>query len=143
MPLGSHGIQVKVSAQLNKVTVRIYHNGFVAALIEVAASIVATIVGDGVGGVESLHEPTEVCLRGHKNKVKMIFHEHIGLQLDGVEGAGRWENLKKTSLIVIITEYLLLFIPPAGDMIPGTGVFYAKGSHHEIQIARSCCFVNS
>ena len=49
----------------------------------------ATIVRDGVGGVESLHEPTEVCLRGHENKVKMVFHEHIGMYVYGIEGAGR------------------------------------------------------
>ena len=52
-------------SQLNK-------DCLVSALIEVATSFVAAIVRDGVGGVESLHERTEVCLRGHENKVKML-----------------------------------------------------------------------
>ena len=77
-----------IPAQFQRIAVFLNKNRLVSALIEVAASFVATIVGDDVGGVESLHEPTEVSLRGHENKVKMIFHEHIGMYLYATEGAG-------------------------------------------------------
>jgi hypothetical protein len=86
--LYSDRVQVHITAQFQQIAVFLNQDCLVSALIEVTTSFVATIVGDGVGGVESLHEPTEVCLGGGENKVKMIFHEHIGMYLYGIEGTG-------------------------------------------------------
>jgi hypothetical protein len=45
--------------------------------------------------------------------------------------------------VLIVLEHCFLFVAARGHMINSTGVFYAKGTSHELTIASEKCNVNS
>jgi len=134
---------VNIAAQFQKVFIGIDEDGFVASLVEVAVPVMTTVVIYRVGRIESLHQFTEIGLGGLDNEVKVVVHKDVTVEryLEGFQA--RVKNVEEGMPVGIILKDLFPFISPAGDVIKGTGVFYAKRSCHGVPIPCSQGLVNS
>jgi len=41
--------------------------------------MMAQVIIGSVGGIESLHEPAEICLRGFQQKMEVIAHQGVAM----------------------------------------------------------------
>jgi len=132
---------VNIAAELQEILVHVNQYGLIPALIKVSASFVPAVVKNRVRGIKALHENPEICLRGHHEKMKVVSHQRVSMNLYAVELDVAGKYLQKPDPVMIIGEYISFFIPTTGDMIPSFRKFYAERSCHDRNISRmgSCC----
>ena len=70
---------MNVAAYFQQILIGLNEYCLVAALVEVTASMMAQVIVGGVGGVEALHEPAEICLRGFQQKMEVITHQGVAM----------------------------------------------------------------
>ena len=75
-----------IPRQNSKVGVLIHQDTFVSALIEMATSIVATVVIAGVGDIEVTHKLGEVPQGCFHQEMEVVGHEDVAVQLNGIDG---------------------------------------------------------
>ena len=88
-----------ISAQFQQIGVGLNENGLVTALKKVSASSVTPVDIDRIGGVQSLHESTEIRISAHQRKMQVVIHkdEHVDLHIVEI-GCGS-DNLKKVATV--------------------------------------------
>jgi len=134
---------MQITTEFQKIMISFYKNSLVSALIEMTASVMTAVIINCIGGVKALHEALEICFRGHKNKVKMIIHQDITVNLYVVKLGIAGKNLQKSNSVPVVAEDVFSFISPAGYMIPGTRKFYAKWPNHMSTVPARYALVNS
>jgi len=120
-----------IPRQDGKVGVLINQDTFISALIEMAASVAATVVIASVGDIEVTHEFGEVAQGCFHQEMEVVGHEDITVELNGINSEGMGEVFEKPPSVEIVSKNSLLFVPPAGDVIHGTGILNAKGPRHK------------
>jgi hypothetical protein len=126
---------VDIARKNRQVSVLIHQDTLVPALIEMACSVVATVVITGVGDIEVTHEFGEIAQGCLYQQMEVVGHDDIAAQLDAVDVEGLDEVFKKASSVGVVFKDVLLFVPSAGDVIHGTGILDAKRPSHEGLIA--------
>jgi hypothetical protein len=91
---------------------------------------VPPVVVVGIGEVEIAHELAQVAQRGLQEKMKVVGHEDIAVELDGVYREGLAEDLKETLAVGVVLIEVFLFITPTGDVVEGAGILDAEKSGH-------------
>jgi len=101
------------------------------------------VVVDRVGRIKSLHQFAEIGLVGLDDEVEVVVHEDVAVErhLKGFQACSK--HVEECMPVGIIPEDGFPLIPPAGDMIKSTGVFYANRSCHGVPIPYSPSLVNS
>jgi hypothetical protein len=61
-------------------------------------------------------------------------HQDIRMQLNPIKLEVGGKDSKQFVPVSIIPENVSFLIPPAGDVIPSSWIFYAKRSSHEVSI---------
>ncbi|MCI0526051.1 MAG: hypothetical protein L0Y56_01165 [Nitrospira sp.] len=104
--------------------------GFVAPLKEVAAGFVATVVTQGVGGVEKLHAFGEGWAVGFDEQVVVVAHEYVAV--DGPAGAfgGLAEGFDEEAAVYVVPENSLKAVAAVHDVVDSSGVFDSGSSGH-------------
>jgi len=82
---------VDVAGQDRKVCILVNKDALVSSLVERPYTSAAAIKVTGVGDIEVAHKFAEVAERGLHKNVKMIVHENIGVELDGIDVKGQGE----------------------------------------------------
>ena len=67
---------------------------------------------------------------GLEEKMKVVAHEQVAVELDGVDREGLAEELKETPAVGVVLIDVFLFIAPAGDVAEGAGILDAERSGH-------------
>ena len=80
---------------------------------------------------------------GHQKDVEMGLQQDLSMQLNPIKLAIGRKDFKPLVPVRIIPEDTPFFIPPAGDVIPSSWIFYAKRSSHENRIQYRNHLVNS
>ena len=78
------------------------------------------------------HERTEIAEGGFKEKVKVVGHEDVAGELDGVNSEGLGEDLEEALAVGVVFEDVFLFIAPASHMVNCAGVLDAERSCHAL-----------
>jgi hypothetical protein len=93
-------------------------------------ALVPPVVVASIADVEMAHELAQVAQRGFQEKMKVVGHEHIAVELDGVYMEGLAEDLKETPTIGVVLVDVFLLIPPAGDVVEGARILDAERPAH-------------
>ena len=72
---------MQITAEFQKVMISLYKNSLVSALIEMTASVMTAVIVNCIGGVKALHETLEICFSDHNEKVIMVIHQDITVNL--------------------------------------------------------------
>lgn len=131
-----------VTGENGQIFVFIHENALVPSLVEMSDPFVTSIVIAGIGYIKLAHEFRKVSEGRFDQEVKMVYHEDIGVQLDGIDVQGLSEYLEKTSSISIVFEDCLPFIPTTGDVVDSVGVLDSKRPGHAVTVAGKSLFVN-
>jgi hypothetical protein len=67
-----NGIQMNIPAEFHKMIVFFDQDSLVTTLEQMAAPSMAAVEINRVGGIETLHEFSEVRFRGHQKEMKML-----------------------------------------------------------------------
>ena len=86
---------------------------------------VAPVEINRVGGIQTLHEFLQIGFRGHQEEVKMIFHQHVTMQLNSIKLDIVGEDFQEFAAVRFIPEDIPPLIPPTGNIIPSPRIFYA------------------
>ena len=62
--------------------------------------------------------------------MKVVAHEHVAVELDGVDREGLAEDLEEKLPVGVVLIDVFPFIAPAGDVVEGAGILGAKKSGH-------------
>jgi len=62
----------------------------------------------------------------------MVGHEAISVADPVVAFAGVLEGIEEVQAVLLVLEDGLLFVPAGGDMVNSAGIFYAKGTGHNV-----------
>ena len=108
-----------------EITLFINQKTLVSPLVEMAYSSVSPIEITGIGDIEPPHEFTKVPEGRFEQHMKVIGHENVAVEFDGIDRGRLGKNVQKLQTIRIIPEDFFLFIPPAGNMIDCTGKLYS------------------
>jgi hypothetical protein len=73
----------------------------------------------------------------------MILHQDIRMQLNPIKLEVGGEDFKQFVPVRIIPEDIPSLVPPTGNVIPSSWIFYAKRSSHEVRIQNTNRLVNS
>jgi hypothetical protein len=114
-----------VAGQCGEICFFFNEDAFVPALIEVTASFVAAVEESGVGYVEVAHEFAKITEWSFHQKVKVVVHENIGVEFDGIDIQRPGQETEKGSPVFIVTEDVPAFVSTAGDMVHRSGILYA------------------
>jgi len=127
---------VDIARKNREIGVLIHQDTLVSALIEMAGSVMATVVIAGVGDIEVTNEFGEVAQGCLCQQMEVVGHEDIAAQLNVVDVEGLGEVFEEASPVGVVFIDGLLFVPPAGDVIDRTGILNAKRPSHEGLIAQ-------
>jgi len=62
----------------------------------------------------------------------MVGHEAVCMAYPVVAFVGVLEGIKKVQAVLLVLEDGLLLIPTGCDVVNSTGIFYAKGTGHNV-----------
>jgi hypothetical protein len=105
---------VDVTGENGQIFVFIHENALVSSLVEMSDPFVTSIVIAGIGYIKLAHEFRKVSEGRFDQEVKMVYHENIGVQLDGIDVQGL-VSIWKTSSISIVFGAFRSF--PTGDVV--------------------------
>lgn len=110
---------MKITGNLEEITVGIDEKGFVAALVEVAGALMPFVEVRRVGDGEVAHEILEVGPGCRHDYMEMVRHEYEGQETDPVDFQRAGEELQELSSVLIRKKDALPTVTPAGDVIVG------------------------
>ena len=85
--------------------------------------------------VQLPHPHGEVSIRGLDQQMVVIAHQAISVAEPMVAVVNALKDIQECFAVRLGTKDGLPFIASAGDMIKGTGIFYAKGTSHVEHLA--------
>ena len=115
---------MRIAAKFQKLAVCLYQDGFKSALIEMTHSAVATVMEARIRHVEVPHKLGQIGLRSFDDKMKMVFHQHVGMEPCPVDLQGQPKLLKEDRPVLIVSKDFSPLVASAGNVIVGIGVVY-------------------
>lgn len=103
---------------------------FVSPLEQMACSLMALIKKLCVDAVQLPHTQGEVTVRRLDQEVIVVVHHAVGMAEPVIPFIDMLECVQEVDPVLVVFENGLLFIATGGDVIDGTGVFYAEGAGH-------------
>jgi hypothetical protein len=113
---------VDVSRENGKISILIHKDAFIAALIKMAHTPVAPVEVPRIADIKVSHEFTEVPQGSFEQKMEMIAHEDIAVELYSVYTQGLGKVLKEAFPVPIVPEDVFLFVSPTGHVIDGAWI---------------------
>ena len=114
-----------ISGYHGEISVFIHQETLVPSLVEMACSFMSPIEITGIGDIKPPHEFTKVPEGRFEQHMKVVGHENVAVRSDGIDRGRLGKHVQKLETISIIPEDCSLVIPPAGNMIDGTGKLYS------------------
>ena len=68
--------------------------------------------------------------------MNVVFHQHIAVHLNTEKCPGLVDNPQESLPVAVVPKYRPPLIATAGYMVPGTRIFYAKGSSPDPSLQR-------
>jgi hypothetical protein len=121
--LRSQGVVMDVFYKGQQVSVAVAKDGFVPALKEVPHSLVPSIIVHGIALVDTLKDFGERNVPGFNQKVDMVGHKYVGIEMKMIALFVADKDLDKFAIIEGIFKYRLLLVSPGDYMIKGAFVF--------------------
>ena len=109
----------------------LHDDGFETALKKVSRSLMAPIKPDGVADAQPLHAGGEVGIARLHQQMKMIFHEHIGMQTPAEAFDGFAEQLAEMLVIALVAANRLPLVAAGGEVVPTAGLFDSQRARHD------------
>ena len=129
--LRSQGIVMNVFYKGQQISVAVAKDGFVPALKEVPHSLVPSVVVHGIALVDTLEDFGERNVPGFNQKVHMIGHKYVGIEMKMIALLVADKNLDKFAIIEGIFKYLLLLVSSGDYMVKGTFILNSGFSSHD------------
>lgn len=118
---GTHGIEMDVPDQGQKIVVLIAEDGFVAVLEEMAGAAIAAIKIQGVPGEEFSHDCGDARFSALKKEVNVIAHKCPGVDFAFTLRDCLAESFEEPGLVFVVSEDVRLVDPPDHDVVKGAG----------------------
>ena len=103
----------------------------------------AAIEPAGIDTEEPFHARDQIALRRLDDRVKMIAHEAVGVDLPRGFAARLAERGEKATAVVVIAEDGLAMIAPVHHMVDRTRIFHSELAGHVASCARPAKCVNT
>ena len=108
----------------------IHHQRLVASAEQVPEEFVPTVEAGRVRAQEPLHARNQVGLRRLHHQMKMIRHEHVGVDLPPGLGASISQRLDEPLPILVILENSFPPIPAVHDVINRLRILHSQFASH-------------
>jgi len=73
---------MNIPAKFQEIFILLYEDGLVTSLKQMTTPTMTAIEINRVGGIEALHQFIQVGLWGLEKEMKMVVHNHKGMQVD-------------------------------------------------------------
>ena len=110
-------------------------NRFVSALEQMASPLMTFIKKLGIDPVQLPHSEGEITVRRLDQEVIVVVHHAVGMTEPIVSFINVLERVQEVDAVLVVFENGLLFVSAGGDVIDGTGVFYAEGAGHAAMVS--------
>ena len=110
-------------------------NRFISALEQMACSLMTLIKKLCIDPVQLPHAQGEIAVRRLDQEVIVVVHHAVGMTEPVIPFIDVLERVQEVGAVLVVFENGLLFIAARGDVIDGTGVFYAEGAGHKGNLA--------
>ena len=110
---------------------------FISALEQMPCSLMSFIKKLCIDPVQLPHTQGQVAVRRLDQEVIMVVHHAVGMANPIVSFINVLECVQEVDAVLVVFENGLLFIAAGGDVIDGTGVFYAEGAGHAGNLANN------
>jgi len=91
----------------------------------------------GIYTVQLAHTQGKIAVRRLDHKVIVVVHQAVSMTEPVIPFIDMLERVQEVDAVLVVFENSLLFIAAGGDVIDGTGVFYAKGAGHKGNLANN------
>lgn len=98
----------------------------VAALEQMTCPLMPFIEQLGIDAVQLPHTQGEIAV-WRFDQEDMVIHQAVGMAEPVIPLIDMLEGVQEVDAVLVVFENGLLFITAGGDVIDGTGVFYAEG----------------
>jgi hypothetical protein len=88
-----------------------------------------------IDAVQLPHTQREIAVRRLDQEVIVVVHQAVGMAEPVIPFVDVLERVQEVDAVLVVFENGLLFIAAGGDVIDGTGVFYAEGAGHAARLA--------
>lgn len=127
---GADGVEVQVGDERPGIGTVVDDLGFEPTLKNMADALVAFVVADGESGEEPRHGPAEVALRGGEEQVIVVWHQHVGTELDMKCLTGLPQRVEELGVFVFRWEYYAPLIGSSHHVIMGSLVLDPRHPWH-------------
>ena len=127
---GPYGIAMDVARRCFQVRAGVDQKSFEAALEQMSRAGVAAIVVRGAADVEPVHGPAEIALRRLYQQVKVVRHQAIAVDENGVPLGHPAEVTEESLTVPPVCDDRLLPLTAVQNMIERTGIFNTQRPGH-------------
>ena len=110
-------------------------DAFEPAVEKVAVSFMPLVEKLGVDAVKLSHAKGKVAVGRFDQKMVVVGHEAVRMAQPVITLVDVLKGVEEILAVPVVFEDGLLFIAARGNMIYGTGVFYAKRAGHGANVA--------
>jgi hypothetical protein len=110
---------------------------FVSALEQMTCPLMTFIKQLCIDSVQLPHTKGEVTVRRLDEEVIVVVHHAVGVTEPIIAFIDMLERVQEVDAVMVVFENGFLFITARGDVVDGTGVFYAKGAGHKRNLAKN------
>jgi hypothetical protein len=118
-------IQMDITGQDGKVGFLFHQNTLISSLIKMTCTSAAAVKITSVGYIEMAHEFAQITERSFHQKMEMIVHQDVGIELDGIDSERQGQKAEKLCSVLIVPEDALPFVAAARYVIHGAWVLDA------------------
>jgi hypothetical protein len=108
---------------------------FVSALEQMTCPLMTFIEKLCIDPVQLPHTQRQIAVRRLDQEVIVVVHHAVGMTDPVIPFIDMLERVQEVDPVLVVFENGLLFISAGGDVIDGTGVFYAEGAGHAARLA--------
>ena len=112
---------MNISAKLQQVVVPVDDNRLIAPLVKMADPLVAPIKRGRVADIKMAHELRQIALRRRYDQMKMIAHEHVGMNINLINLQRILKLLNKSRAVRVVSVDRSPLVTAARDMIIPAG----------------------
>ena len=94
---------MNIAAELQQIAILVDQYRLVSALVEVPDPAMAPVIGGGVTDIKMAHKLGQIAPRRGDEQMKVIAHQHIGVQLHLVIGQRTTQLVQKDGSVPIIS----------------------------------------
>jgi hypothetical protein len=121
----------------------IHDQRFVATGEQVPEQLVPPVEAAGGGAQQPLHPGDQIRLRRLDHEVKMIGHEHVGVNLPARLGARLAQRLDETLVIQLVLKDQLAPVTAIHDVVDRAGIFDSQLAGHAGRVPCARLYVNN